>query len=45
MKPEVPDTLPDHWLEFWRFAMSEADRESDGQPQTILINQEGTEIQ
>lgn len=38
MKPEIPDTLPDEWAEFFAWAVSEADRESEGQPETILIN-------
>lgn len=33
-----PENLPDDWLDFYFWAVGEADRESEGTPETILIN-------
>lgn len=44
MKPEIPDTLPDHWAEFFQWAVACADRESEGAPETELINEQGESL-
>ncbi len=36
-----PENLPDDWLEFYMWAVAEAERESEGAPETKLITQDG----
>ena len=39
-----PETLPDDWLDFYMWAIGEAEKASEDAPQTQLINEQGTII-
>ena len=36
--------IPDDWLDFYMWAVGEADRECEGQPETQLITNEGDSL-